>query len=142
MVTHTPNGAYSDRGSQVLWEDGERVFRRGWLLDDDGKQHAVLTVVPAAAQPSRSSLDRLTHEFELKDELDGAWAVRPLDLVRDAGRTMLVLEDAGGEPLDQLLGDPMEVGRFLRLGSAIAAALGKLHQRGLVHKTSSRPISW
>ena len=134
MVTHTPNGAYSDRGSQVLWEDGERVFRRGWLLDDDGKQHAVLTVVPAADQPSRSSLDRLTHEFELKDELDGAWAVRPLDLVRDAGRTMLVLEDAGGEPLDRLLGAPMEAGRVLRLGSAIAAALGKLHQRGLVHK--------
>src|SRR6516164_2237639 len=134
MVTHTPNGAYSDRGSQVLWEDGERVFRRGWLLDDDGKQHAVLTVVPAADQPSRSSLDRLTHEFELKDELDGAWAVRPLDLVRDAGRTMLVLEDARGELLDRLLGAPMEVGRFLRLAIAIAAALGKLHQRGIVHK--------
>ena len=47
---------------------------------------------------------------------------------------MLVLEDAGGEPLDRLLGAPMEVGRFLRLAIAIAAALGKLHQRGLVHK--------
>jgi hypothetical protein len=74
----------------------------------------VLIVVPAADHPSHSSLDRLTHEFELGDELDGAWAVRPLELVRDAGRTMLVLEDAGGEPLDRLLGAPMEVGRFLR----------------------------
>ena len=63
-----------------------------------------------------------------------AWAVRPLDLVRDAGRTVLVLEDVGGEPLDRLLGAPMEVGRFLGLAIAIAAALGKLHQRGLVHK--------
>ena len=60
--------------------------------------------------------------------------MRPLDLVRDAGRTMLVLEDVGGEPLDRLLGAPMEVGRFLRLAIAIAAAVGKLHQRGLVHK--------
>src|SRR5215813_8584194 len=134
MVQHSLQGAYSDGGSQVLWEDGERVFRRGWRVDDDGKQRAALIVVPASDHPSRSNLDRLAHEYELKDELDGAWAVRPLDLIRDAGRTVLVLDDVGGEPLDRLLGAPMEVGRFLHLGSAIAEALGKLHQRGLVHK--------
>src|SRR5215813_5036035 len=112
-----------DGGSQVLWEDDERVFRRGWRLDDNGKQHAVLIVLPAADHPSRSSLDRLSHEYALKDELDAAWAVRPLDLVRDAGRTMLVLEDAGGEPLDRRPGAPMEVGRFLRLAIGMASAL-------------------
>src|SRR5262244_1791338 len=133
MEPHSLTGAYSDGGSQVLWEDGERVFRRGWRLDDNGKR-AVLLVMPAADQPSRSSLDRLTHEYELKDELDRAWAVRPLELVRDADRTMLVLEDADGEPLDRLLGAPIEVGRFLRLAIGMAAAVGKLHQRGLVHK--------
>jgi PAS domain S-box-containing protein len=117
-----------------LWEDGERNFRRGWRLEDSGKRRAVLLVAPATDHPSRSSLDRLTHEYELKDELGGAWAVRPLDLVHDAGRTMLVLEDAGCEPLDRLLGVPMEVGRFLHLAIGIATALGKLHQRGLVHK--------
>jgi PAS domain S-box-containing protein len=132
MAPHSLNGAYSDGESQVLWEDGERVFRRGWRLDDNGKQRAALVVLPAADQPSRSSLDRLTHEYELKDELDGAWAARPLELVRDAGRTMLVLEDAGGEPLE--LGAPMGVGRYLGLAIDIAVALGKLHQRELVHK--------
>ena len=134
MVPNSANCAYSDGGSQVLWEDGERVFRRGWRLDDNGKRSTVLIVLPAAEHPSRSSLDHLTHEYELKDEVDRAWAVRPLDLVHDAGRTMLVLEDAGGEPLDPLLGPPMEVGRFLRLAIGIAVAVGKLHQRGLVHK--------
>ena len=87
-----------------------------------------------AEHPSPSSLDRLTHEYGLKDELDEAWAVRPLELVRDRGRAMLVLEDAGGEPLDLLLSAPMEVGHFLRLATGIAMALDKLHQRGLVHK--------
>src|SRR6516162_8929079 len=134
MEPHSLTGAYSDSGSQVLWEDGERVFRRGWRLGDNGERRPVLIVVPAGDHPSRSSFDRLTHEFELRDELDGAWAVRPLDLVRDAGRTMLVLEEADGEPLDRLLGVPMEAGRFLCLAPPIAAALGKLHQRGLVHK--------
>ena len=70
----------------------------------------------------------------MRDELDGAWAVRPLELGRDRGRTALVLEDPGGEPLERLLGAPMEVGRFLRLAIGIVAALGKAHQRGLVHK--------
>src|SRR5215468_4588083 len=134
MVPHSQNSAYSDGSSQILWEDGERVFHRGWRLDDEGKRRGVLLVAPAAEHPSRSNLDRLTHEYELKDELDGTWAVRPLELVRDAGRTMLVLEDAGGEPLEMLLGVPMEIGRLLRLGIAISSALGKLHKRGLVHK--------
>ena len=79
-------------------------------------------------------LDRLAHEYSLKDELDGAWAVRPLELVRDRGQTILVLEDPGGELLSGLLGAPMEVGRFLRLAVGVAAALGKAHQRGLIHK--------
>src|SRR5215471_1846670 len=129
MVLHSQNVAYSDGGSEVLWEDGERAFRRSWRLDDEGKRRAVLLVAPAAEHPSRSNLDRLTHEYELKDQLDPAWAVRPLELVRDAGRTMLVLEDSGGAPLDRSLGAPMEPGRFLVLAIAIAAALGKLHQR-------------
>src|SRR4029077_18774047 len=32
----------------------------------------------------------------LKDELDEAWAARPLELVRDGDRAMLVLEEPGG----------------------------------------------
>jgi serine/threonine protein kinase len=46
---------------------------------------------------------------------------------------VLVLEDAGGEPLDRLRA-PIEPGRFLRLAVDIAMALGKLHQRGIVQK--------
>jgi serine/threonine protein kinase len=123
-----------DSGFQVLFEDGERVFCRGWRVGGDGDRGAVLVVLPAAEHPSPSGLDRLTHEYGLKDELDEAWAVRPLELVRDGGRAMLVLEDTGGEPLDLLLGAPMEVGHFLRLATGIAMAVDKLHQRGLVHK--------
>src|SRR4051794_19240847 len=134
MVQQLLNIAYSDGSSQVLWEDGERVFSRGWRQDDNGNRLAVLLVAPAADHPSQTRLDRLTHEYELKDELDGAWAARPLALMRDAGRTVLVLDDLGGEPLDRLLGRPMEAGRFLRLAIAVTSALGKLHQRGLIHK--------
>ncbi|MGF6304805.1 PAS domain S-box-containing protein [Paraburkholderia sp. WC7.3d] len=116
----------------ILWEDDERIFCRGRRQDDGGDN--VLIARPAAEHPSPVSLDRLAHEFGLKDELDGAWAVRPLALVSEGGRTLLVLEDPGGEPLERLLGAPMEVGRVVGHAVGIAAALGKLHQRGLVHK--------
>ena len=84
VVPHSLNSAYSDGSSQILWEDSERVFHRGWRLDDDGKRRAVLLVAPVTDHPSRSTLDHFSHEYELKDELDGTWAVRPLELVREA----------------------------------------------------------
>jgi PAS domain S-box-containing protein len=116
-----------------LWEDGERIFCRG-ESHADGRRAAVLAVLPAAEHPTPATLDRLAREYELKDELDGAWAVRPLELVRERGRIMLVLEDTGSEPLHRLLGAPIEVRSFLSLAIAVAAALTQVHRRGLVHK--------
>jgi serine/threonine protein kinase len=80
-------------------------------------------------------LARFAHEHGLKEELDGAWAVRPLEIVHIGGRSTLVLEDVGDfEPLDGLLVGPMEVGSLLHLAIGIAVAVGKLHERGLVHR--------
>ncbi|MBB5460195.1 AAA family ATPase [Paraburkholderia sp. Cpub6] len=118
---------------QVLWDDGDRVVCRALRVGVGGSQN-VLLVRPAGEHPLPAAFDRLVHAFSLRDELDGAWAARPLDLVRESGQTLLVLEDPGGEPLARLLGAPMEMGDFLPFAVGIAAALGKLHQRGLVHK--------
>ncbi|WP_034854866.1 trifunctional serine/threonine-protein kinase/ATP-binding protein/sensor histidine kinase [Sinorhizobium sojae] len=119
---------------EVLWEDGERVLCRARRRGVSGRWNPVLTVLPAGEHPPPSSLARLAHEYELKDDLDGSWAVRPLEFVRDGGRTMLVLEDPGGEPLARLLDGPMDIDDFLRIAIGLAAALRKVHQRGLVHK--------
>ena len=94
----------------------------------------MLVVRLTAEHPSPFTLERLAHEYELKDELDRAWAARPLELVRKDGRNMLVLEDPGGAPLEGLLCARMVLGDFLRLAISIAAALGRVHQRGLIHK--------
>src|ERR1700747_3269310 len=88
--------------ADVLWEGGDRVFCRGHRLSADGDRDTVLAVLPAKEHPSPATLDRLAHEYDLKDELDAAWAVRPLELVRERGRTMLVLEDPYSEPLERL----------------------------------------
>ena len=104
-----------DDGPEVLWEDSERVFCRERRPDADGNLQDVLIVTPAAEHPTPASLDRLAHEYALKDELDGAWAVRPLALIRERGRTMLVLEDPSSEPLGRLIGRPMQIREHLRL---------------------------
>jgi serine/threonine protein kinase len=118
----------------ILWEDGERTFCRGWRVAVDGSRNTVLVTLLTAEHPLPFTLERLTHEHELKDDLDGAWAARPIELLREHNRTMLVLEDHGGEPLARLIGAPMEVRRFLRLAIGIAGALGQAHQHALVHK--------
>jgi PAS domain S-box-containing protein len=121
-------------GLELLSQDGGLLLGRGWREDAGGGRQDVLIVLPASEQPALTALDRLAHEYSFKDELDGTWAVQPLELLRDRGQSMLVLEDPGGELLGELLGTPMETGRFLRIAIAIAAALAKVHQRGLIHK--------
>src|SRR5580704_16034720 len=88
----------------------------------------------AAEKTSPGSVERLEHEYALKSELDADWAARPVALTHDNGRMTLVLEDPGGAPLDRLLGRPLDLSHFLRIAVPLAAALRRVHERGLIHK--------
>ena len=101
-----------ERPLQVLWEDGERVFCRTHRVEDNGVARGALAVHLMSEEPLLASVNRLVHEYELKDDLDSAWATRPLGLVRDRGQTVLLLEDPGGEPLSRLIGLPLEPGKI------------------------------
>src|ERR1700730_12485636 len=127
-------GAGGTGGLTVLSEDGERVLCRGWHEDGGGDRKAVLAVLSGSEHPTPGFIDRLAHEYGLKDDLDGRSAVRPLAVVREPGRPLWLLGDPGGEPLERLLGRPMETGRFLRLATGLSAALRQVHQGGLIHK--------
>src|ERR1700682_718327 len=121
-----------DSGLRVMWENGDRVLCRG--RRDGADRNTVLVVLPAAEQPTFDSLNRLTREYELKDDLDRAWAARPLALTRYNDRMALVLEDPGGAPLDRLLGRPLDVSHFLGIAIPLAGTLGQMHGRCLIHK--------
>jgi serine/threonine protein kinase len=107
-----------------------------------GQQHGnrspVLVVAPTAEHPSPESLRRLEHEYSLASEIDPEWAAKPLALTRHEGRTILVLKDPGGEPLDRILerrhGQPLDVKRALRIAIGLTTALGQVHRHGLIHK--------
>ena len=74
-----------------------------YRAQQDGNPSPLLVVAPTAEQALPQSLRRLEHEYSLAAELEPAWAARPLALTRHEGRTILVLADPGGEPLDRIL---------------------------------------
>jgi PAS domain S-box-containing protein len=112
-------------------EDGEFVVLRGRT---QGKPVSVLLMAPSSNHPSPVSIERMNHIYALRNELDSAWAVRPMDLANYRGCQALVLEDPGGDPLDRLIGRPLDRKHFLRTAIGIVRALAWFHARGLIHR--------
>jgi serine/threonine protein kinase len=121
----------SRHAPETVWEDGELVLFRAVL---GGELFPLLAAMPSSAQPSPVILARLQHAYALREELDPAWAARPLRLETHQGRVALLSEDPGGEPLLGLMGRPWEIASFLRLAIGIARTLVQVHERGLIHK--------
>jgi PAS domain S-box-containing protein len=107
-----------------------------------GRQHGnpspVLVVGLTTERHSPQGLRRLEHEYSLAAELEPAWAAKPVTLAGHGGRTILVLKDPGGEPLDLVLerseGQRLDLTRALQIAVGLAAALGQVHRHGLIHK--------
>jgi PAS domain S-box-containing protein len=118
-----------------LREGADFILYRGQQYGDPSP---ILAVAPAKERPSPQSLRRLEHEYSLASELDSAWAAKPLALTRHEGKTLLVLKDPGGEPLDRVLERDqrasLDLTRVSHIAVGLAAALSQVHRRGLIHK--------
>ena len=97
-----------------------------------GNPVPILVKVSVDASPDNTR--RLENEFSLSGELDSAWAVRPLELTRHEGRVALILEDPKSAPLSEQLEIPLNTMNFLPIAISLAASVGQLHRRGLIHK--------
>jgi len=116
---------------EPLRSDEDSILYRG-RNDEDLSQ--ILVLAPAKEELGPESLKRLEHEYSLKGDLDAAWAARPIAITFHWNRPVLVLEDPGGIPLDQLMGRASDLGSSLRRAISLAAAIGHMHQRGMIHK--------
>ena len=94
----------------------------------------ILLAAPVLEYPRPESLKLLEHAYSFREVLDRAWAARPIGIARHWNRTVLVMEDPGGVPLDQLLGQPLDIELSLSLAISLSNGIGHLHQRGIVHK--------
>jgi hypothetical protein len=63
---------------ETLREDEKFALCRG--RRGDGKLPTIVLVAPVSEYSARRSLERLEHEYALRDELDSDWAARPLAL--------------------------------------------------------------
>src|SRR6202521_526012 len=121
---------------EALRRDEEFILYRGRSQDDPSQ---VLVLSPVAEYLRPESLKRLEHAYSLKEELDPAWAARPIGLTRHWNRIVLVLEDPSGKPLDQfggfaktpaagpLAAHALDLRFCLGVGANLASAIGHLH---------------
>ena len=116
---------------EKLRDDGELTVSRGRRAEDGA---SVLLLSADSEHPSPSSIDRIKHTYSLRDELDSSWAIRPLELLDRHGIPTLLLDDPGGDFLDDVLRRSPSLEELLRLAIAIARALGDLHARQLIHR--------
>jgi PAS domain S-box-containing protein len=120
---------------EPLRKDEEFILYRGRSRNPkDAGALSILSLAPVSIRPAPETVKKIEHEYSLRSELDAAWAIRPLALSRRNERTVLVLEDPGGEPLNRLIHGPMEIGQFLRIATGLATASSQLHKCGLIHK--------
>ncbi|MCW5658743.1 MAG: AAA family ATPase [Burkholderiaceae bacterium] len=135
--------------STVHQDDGFVLCRGQAAAGRTPHPPSVLVLMPASDRPAPDRIRLLEHEFGFRSDLEPTWAIRPLALGQLQGRTTLILEDPLGEPLsrhlerqplrraltDQPPAEPaMELGTFLGFAVSLAAALGEVHRRGIIHK--------
>ena len=119
---------------EALRKDEDFILYRGRSEDDALSSSDAFAF---CGVPTPESLKRLEHEYSLRESLDPAWAARPIARARYADRAVLVSEDPGGMPLDQLLGQrasDLAQTNWLRVAIGLSTAINQLHQRGIIHK--------
>ena len=117
---------------------GERIHqgRKGSVYRAVRKAdgHKVVLRVLDGNDPVAGKIERLKHELDLRSMLHDLPAVEPLALSTLNGAPALELEDFAGESLDRLVKAPLSIEEFLPLAVSVAAAVGDIHSRGLIHK--------
>ncbi|WP_257460460.1 trifunctional serine/threonine-protein kinase/ATP-binding protein/sensor histidine kinase [Archangium lipolyticum] len=95
----------------------------------------VIIKTPAAPSAGPRERERYRREYGILQRLrDVNGVVHPYSHEQVHERPVLLMERVGGEPLSELVGQPVEVTRFLELAISLAANLADIHRHGVIHK--------
>ena len=127
---------------EALCREGAFELFRGYNRNASASDPpTILVLVPTFERPRFDYVGMLEREFALRTELDPDWAALPREVARLQGSKVLLLDDPGGRPLQQLLEAPvvsselkLDVAAFLKVAIGISRSVGEMHGRGIVHK--------
>jgi predicted ATPase/serine phosphatase RsbU (regulator of sigma subunit)/tRNA A-37 threonylcarbamoyl transferase component Bud32 len=131
-MSNTPNEPY--RIERALCEGPTTTLSRALRIRDRAR---VLIKVPRSEYPTRRETAMLEHERSLLDSLrDVPGIARPIGVEKVGDRMGLVMEDVAGEPLSSAVDPrrPLPLRDFLRVGTALAEILARVHDHGIIHK--------
>jgi PAS domain S-box-containing protein len=118
-----------------IYESANSLVYRG--ITDDGS--AIVIKMLKQDYPSPQELTRYRQEYQITRSLNLEGVVKAYSQ-RDCQRTLvMLLEDFGGESLEQLMRQrsdfyPTSLATFLRLAIEITDILGKIHATNVIHK--------
>lgn len=107
-------------------QEGTKTFICRAIRNIDGCPVIVKGIHSQQCTPR--NIEQLKHEYAIAQRLNLPGTVNVVSLELYRGMPYLVLEDFGGQSLDQVLGQFQETTQFLRLAIKIVAALAQIHQ--------------
>jgi len=124
---HSPLGDFK---LELLLHDGVLAFYRGC------RRAPSSTILLAQAATASDGIDaglHLNNEFELREDLDPAWALVPQQSVVQDGRLSLLYADIDVVPLDHITSHLLDIDVFFEHAMPIASAIRHMHASGLQH---------
>ena len=103
------------------------------VRDADGLRCIVKT--PQGMLPSPRERERYRREFGILQRLQGVRGVvkaHACELIIE--RPVLLLEEVEGKPLSEIVGQPLDITRFLELAIPLASTLADIHGHDVIHK--------
>ncbi len=110
----------------------KKIIYRG--LRESDKTPVIIKTLKAD-YPTLEEITRLRHEYKITKNLNLEGIVKSYSLERYKNSFALILEDFGGESLEQLLATrKLQLVKFLRIALQLTSSLGELHQNQIIHK--------
>ncbi|MEG5037570.1 MULTISPECIES: AAA family ATPase [unclassified Microcoleus] len=115
-----------------IYESANSLVYRGILKSN---QQPLILKLLKEDYPTPAELYRYQQEYEITRRLNLEETIKAYELRKYENTQVMLLEDFGGESLKILLdGRPLALPEFLHLAIQITDALGKVHQKNVIHK--------
>jgi predicted ATPase/signal transduction histidine kinase len=119
--------------TKEIYSDARIGIYRGYNHDDHATP--VILKVLKTDYPTPKEIAQFRHEYEITKELNLTGAIKPYQLQKYNNGLALILEDVGGESLQNIIADKrINLVTFLKIAWQLANVVDELHQHNIIHK--------